>query len=291
MMKKSIVIAAIMIVIIASSASALTGVKLLTVEPGARPTGMGGAFTAVSADPYSSAFNPASSYGIGPLAGSFGHNTYWDNIGIETGYLSFRKKAITYSAGIQYASAGDLQGRGEIPSSDYYEFGAYDVMLKMGAAFRVDKDIIFGFMFGWIYEKIEQYYGSSFNADFGLLAHPINNVDFGLAIQNLGGKMKIREEEYDLPRAIRAGIAYKNNSLLAAGDVVIQDDDTHLHLGGEYFIKQTLFLRAGYRFGYDTKDFSAGIGFVRRNFRFDYAFMPYKDNLNDSHLFNITFHL
>jgi hypothetical protein len=291
MIKRNIIIIAIAIILAAPSGWALTGIKLLTVEPGARPTGMGGAFTAIAADPYSSAFNPAASYGIGPLSGSFGHNAYWENIGIETGYISFKKKGITYSAGIQFAAANDLQGRGDVPSDDYYSFDANDLMFKMGAAFKIDKDIVFGLMLGWIYEKIEQYHGSSFNADFGILAHPLNNVDFGLAIQNLGGKMKIREAEYDLPTAFRAGISYKYNKLLAAGDVVVQDDETHLHLGGEYLIKQVLYLRAGYRMGYDTKDISAGIGFVHRNFRFDYAFIPYKDNLGDSHLININFHL
>lgn len=274
-----------------SPAFAFTGMSLLAVEPGARPSGMGGAFTAVTLDPYSAAYNPAASYGIGPLAGSLGHNAYWQNIRIETAYLAFQKRAIAFATGIQFAVDGDIQGRGETPSSDYDPFDAHDVALKMGAAFRVDKDVIFGVMLGWIFEKIERYRGSAFCADLGLLTQPTSRLNVGLAVTNLGGKMQLREEEFSPPTAVRVGASYKFEKFLSAADIVMQDDDFHMHLGGEYSVAANFFLRAGYRFGYDTRDFSAGAGFVKRNLRIDYAFVPYKGILRDSHLINLTFHL
>ena len=269
---------------------ALSGLKLLTVEAGARPAGMGGAFTAVAEDPYSAAYNPAAGYKIGPLAASVGYNSYWQNISIQTGYLAFEKKEITYMTGIQFAAVSNLQGRTE-PTSDYYPFDAHDVAIKAGAAFRVDKDVVFGFMVGWLFEKIEQYRGSTFSADLGLMTTPLDKLDVGFAVLNLGSKMMIREEKYKLPTTFRAGASYQFKNFLPAADIVVQDDKLHTHLGGEYNISDNFFLRAGYRIGYDLSSFSAGAGFSKRNLRIDYAFVPYKNEFNDSHLINLTFQL
>ncbi len=273
------------------SAFALGGLKLMTVEPGARPSGMGGAFTAVTADPYSPAYNPAASYGVGPLRGAIGHNAYWENIRLETGYLSFEKDQIYYSVGTQFAVVGDIQGRGNTPTSDFYPFDLHDFSLKAGAAFNVDSNIIIGVMAGWFFEKIESYRGSALNADLGILVLASPKLNLGASALNLGAKMKLREEEYSLPTTYRVGASYRLTHLLSAADVVIQDNDFHVHLGGEYEIKGNFLMRAGYRFGYDSKNFSAGVGFVQRNFRVDYAFMPYTNNLGDSHLINLTFQL
>lgn len=290
-MRKTLIISIALCLISVPPIFGQTGLDLLMVEAGARPSGMGGAFTAVVQDPYSAGYNPAAAFGIGSLAASIGHNTYWENIRIETGYLSFQKKSITFSTGVQFAVDGNLQGRGLTPTSDYTAFDAHDISFKTGVSFEVDKDVVFGFMLGWMFEKIENFHGSAFNADIGLLTRPLTDLNVGFAVLNLGQKMKIREEEYKLPTAFRAGVSYRFARFLPAADIVIQDDDFHLHLGGEYKVSSSLFLRTGYRFGYDTKDFSAGAGFARRNLRIDYAFLPYKDNLWDSHLINLTFQL
>ena len=269
---------------------AASGLKLLTVEAGARPSGMGGAFVSITADPYSTAYNPAASYGVGPLTGGLGYNTYWENIRIETGYISFEKKSIVFSTGVQFAVVSDLQGR-QTPTSDYYPFDAHDVSIKTGAAFRVDKDVIFGLMFGWMFEKIDTYRGDAFSLDLGLLTQPYPNLNAGIAVQNLGSKIKLRSEEYSLPTTFRTGYSYKYRKFLLATDIVVLDDDFYFHLGGEYEVGPGFSLRAGYRAGYDLHNLSAGAGFTRRNFRIDYAFVPYKNNFSDSHLFNLTFTL
>ncbi len=269
---------------------ALSGLKLLTVEAGARPAGMGGAFTAVAGDPYSAAYNPAAGYKIGPLAASIGYNTYWQNTRIETGYMSFEKKGICYMTGVQFAVISNLQGRTG-PTSDYYPFDAHDVAIRTGASFKVDKDVIFGFMLGWVFEKIDQYRGSAFAVDLGLMTTPIEKLNVGLAIQNLGSKLMIREEKYKLPTTFRAGASYRMNKFMPVVDAVILDDKFHTHLGGEYTFYNNFFLRAGYRIGYDLSNFSAGAGFSKGNLRIDYAFVPYKNEFNDSHLINLTFQL
>ena len=287
-MKKTVVTMIMLVCLTIVVGHAESGMKMLTAEAGARATAMGGAFTSITADPYSAAYNPAGTWGVTDVTGSVGHNTYWENTRIETGYLSFHKHSTIFTAGVQFASVDDLEGRVG-PTDDFYEFGAHEVSIKIGAAFQLEPKYILGFSLGWMYEKIDVEEGSAINFDLGLLMQPYPNLNIGLAVLNFGSTISLRDEDYDLPRTYRAGISYTFRDFTPSADIVYLDDEAYVHLGGEYKLYNQFFIRSGYRVGYDTKDFSAGAGFVRRNFRLDYAYLPFKSGLNDSHLINLTF--
>ena len=289
-MKKTYLFLTLLLFLLAGSGYSQIGLKILTAEAGARSVGMGGAFSSITADPYSGAYNPAATWGIAHVKGSFGYNTYWENTRIESGYLSFHKRATVITAGVQFAAVDELEGRTG-PTDDFYEFGAHDVSIKVGAAFEIEPKYILGFSVGWMYEKIDVNEGSAFNFDLGLLMQPYPDLNIGLAVLNFGSTIQLRDESYDLPRTYRGGISYTYHDFTPSADVVYLDDDLFFHFGGEYKLYNQIFLRSGYRVGYDTKDFSAGAGFVRRNFRIDYAFLPFKDGLTDSHVINLTFEI
>jgi hypothetical protein len=266
------------------------GVKMLSVEHGARAIGMGGAYTSISADPFSAAYNPAAVRGITKLSGSFGYNSYWGNSRIEDGYVAFEKRGVTFSAGVQFAAVDDMEKR-TIASDDYLPFDAHDVSFKIGVAFELEKNYYLGFAIGWINEKIDHYSDFAFNFDIGLLVHAYPGLNVGVAILNYGSTLRLREESYDLPTSYRAGISYTYKTLTGAVDVVRLDGDLYTHLGAEYNHKDMFYIRSGYRIGYDSKDISAGVGFSKRNFRIDYAFLPFDGSLGSTHIFNLTFHL
>jgi len=265
------------------------GLKILTVEAGARPAGMGGAFTSISGDPYGAAYNPAAPFGTPSPTTSLGYNTHWTNTRIETGYITFEKRSVFITAGIQLGAIDDIEGRGAVPTDDFVPFSAHDISVKVGAAFEIDSNYVVGFALGLMYEDIDVYDGSAFNFDLGLLMTPQPNLNVGLAVLNFGSTIKLREISYDLPTTYRGGVSYRYGNVTGAVDGVKLNDDYYVHLGGEYLIDNKFFLRTGYRFGYDAKDFSAGAGFSNRNIRIDYTFLPYKEGLNDSHLFNLTY--
>jgi len=283
-------IIAISVLLISQVSQAETGVKMLTAEAGARPVGMGGAFSSIGGDPYSAAYNPAARWGTQGLKGSIGYDTYWENTRIETGYIAFAKKNVVVSGGLHFAAVDNLEGRVG-PTEDYIKFDAHDIMFKAGAAFELEENYIFGFSVGMIYEKIDNYDDAAFNFDLGLLMTPSEAVSIGMAVLNFGSTLQLRDESYDLPTSYRAGISYTFRQFTSAADVVNVDGETHLHLGEEFNFMNDFYIRAGYRAGYDTKDFSAGCGFSGRNLRIDYAFLPFKEGLSDSHLFNLTFEI
>lgn len=289
-MKKTALV--IVLLFISTAATAGTSARFLAVEPGARPVGMGGAFTSITGDPYAAAYNPAAVFGVENLSGSVGHNTYWENTSLQSGYVIFEKRSIAFNAGIQYAEIGDIEARGDTPTEDpLYLFESQDVSFKAGAAFRVHRNVAVGFSAGWVFEKIDNYRDYALFGDLGILVTPTENLNIGASALYLGQKLKLDLIEYDLPAAYRFGASYKISDALIAADIVNEDDDNHLHLGAEYGIASQFFLRTGYRTGYDSRDISFGVGFAHRNFRFDYAYLPYSDKLDDSHLINLTFTL
>jgi hypothetical protein len=269
-----------------------SGVQFLSLESGARPIGMGGAFTSITADPHAGAYNPAASSGIEVLTGSFGHNTYWKNRRFETGFLSFPKGSFVFNVGLQYSEVKDIEARQSATSEPDYYFNSPDFSIKAGFSYPIIDIVQAGFSLGWVFEKIDTYRGHAFSADLGVLVTPIPRMNVGLSVMNLGTKMKINLEEYEMPVITRFGVSYQLDKFIPAADFVYYDSDLRFHLGGEYVINEVLFLRAGYRSGYDTKEISAGAGFAMRNFRIDYAFLPYdEDDLGDSHIFTLTFSL
>lgn len=286
-----IIFSLILVLLYCLPAYADSGVKFLSLETGAGPVGMGGAFTAYTAEPYSAAYNPAAIFGIKSMSGSFGHDTYWKNRRFESGYVSFRKGPIVYNVGLQFSEVSDLEARQTATVDSDYNFSSPNLSLKFAGAFKINKTITAGLSLGWIFEKIDFYRGSAYTADLGLIVKPRPDLTVGLSVLNIGTKMKINVEEYSIPTTLRVGAVYNYQNFKPALDLVYFDNNMYLHFGGEYKIKDILFLRAGFRTGYDTKDISAGAGFVRRNIRIDYAFLPYKNKLGDSHIFSLTFSL
>ena len=272
------------------NASADVGVRMLSAEQGARAIGMGGAYTSITADPFSAAYNPASVRGVTTFTGSFGYNSYWENSRIESGYIAFEKRAITFLAGMQFAAVDNIEGR-VIAHDDFYEFSAHDINFKVGAAFELEPNYYLGFAVGWISEKIDNYSDFAFNFDLGLMFQAYPDLYVGIAVLNYGSTLKLAEEAYDLPTMYRGGVSYTMYDITGAVDLVQFDGEIYTHIGSEYNYKDMLFIRGGYRIGYDTKDFSAGAGFTKRNFRIDYAFLPFSGSLGSAHTFNLTFHL
>jgi hypothetical protein len=259
---------------------------------------MGGASVAVPNEPNATYYNPASAAWAEKFALSFGHNTHWENIRIESGYfIGNLNKRTSLHGGIRYAAVTNLESR-LIPSSEPDNiFSAYDVSFKGGLGYLIDDRLALGIALGWFIEKIDIYRGSAFNVDLGALYSASGQMNFGASVTNLGSALSLSvsgQEDTDdipLPTTYRVGGSYRHDRYLGAVDIVYLDDATHLNLGVEANLHEFFALQAGYMINYDTKNLSAGASFHRRNITVDYAFVPYSGNLGTSHLFNLTFTL
>ncbi len=274
------------------------GAALLKVDATARPAGMGGAFVSIAADARSPIYNPAAAVGGEGFQLSLGHTEYWEDVRLETGVFT---KSVSSQwwlhGGIRYGTVDNIEAR-EIASTEPTSlFDANDVSFKLGLARMVTGNVAVGVSAGWILEKIEAFSGSAFNLDLGVWARPRENLSVGASVTQLGGDLELTasgkgvSETVTLPTIYRAGMSYVFDRYLGAADLVIVDDEVHVHLGAEATVHAMLSLRTGYMTGYDTRSFTVGASFSKREVTVDYAFVPFGENLGNSHLFNLTLSL
>lgn len=271
------------------------GAALLKVDATARPAGMGGAFVSIAGDARSPIYNPAAAVSGSGFQLSLGHTEYWEDVRLETGVFTKTLAPRWWlHGGIRYGTVDNIEAR-EIASTEPTSlFDANDVSFKMGVAYMLTQRFAIGVSGGWILEKIEAFRGSVFNLDLGVWAKLRHNVDIGASVTQLGSDLELTadgkgvSEEVPLPTIYRVGGSYAYERYLGAADVVIIDDEAHLHLGAEAMVHEMFTVRAGYMTGYDSKSFTAGVSFTRRQVTVDYAFVPFSENLGNSHLFNLT---
>jgi hypothetical protein len=124
----------------------------------------------------------------------------------------------------------------------------------------------------------------------GLLYRLDNGLILHGSAANLGPKYSMNSQKQDIPATYRLGASFHRKEATVSADYVnIKSGDSHIHLGAEYLVQEMLYIRAGYQSGYDSRNFSAGAGFVYKNIRIDYAFVPYKYDLGSTHRFTATY--
>lgn len=296
-MKRRFIITAVLASLVSCSATYGDGLALMKIEQGARPAAMGGAFVGVPSDVVSSMYNPAGAVDINQFTATFGHTSYWENIRLESGFFAMNLSSRSFiHGGIRFAVVDELEGR-LAPSSEFESFQAHDISFKGGFAYRISPRLAAGGAMGWFIEKIDAWRGSAFNIDLGLLYQASENTNIGASVVNLGGDFSLSKSGFtgsrdiSLPTTYRAGAAYSFRDYLGTADIVVVDDEFHLHVGAEAAIQKVFRLRAGYMLNYDSKNIAAGAAFSKRNLTVDYAFVPYSNDLGSSHLFNLTFSL
>lgn len=140
-------------------------------------------------------------------------------------------------------------------------------------------------------EKIEKESAPGFAADAGVLYElPIKNkiLAIGMTARNFGTKMQFINENYELPSSVDLGIGYEWKSLLMGLDVWLpMHSIASVHIGGEYSYRDLVTLRVGYKTNtIESLNAFAGLclgaGFGWKNYRIDYAFVPYAE-LGNTH--------
>jgi hypothetical protein len=222
------------------------------------------------------------------LSGVFPVGSIGGTVGLSTSFISYGTITRTSETGI-----------------DLGTFEAFDFAFQASYGTSLTKKLKGGISAKFLWSHLaeqgagkEQGKGTSngFALDFGLLYHATEKLNFGMALTNLGPKMKYIDANQadDLPRNLSVGFAYK----------LLHSEDLRMTVTGEYnkmmvglndkfadeLLKEAVFnggvettflnLISG-RFGYvydeegDVKVWTIGLG-IRpiEHFRFDVAYIP-----------------
>lgn len=276
-----------------------TGAQFLKIAPGARPSGMGGAFSAVADDLNAIYWNPAGLALQKDRQASASYIKYFQ--GVNIGFLGYSQEAFGYGTlgvGFNYLTVGDIERRATDVDTSVETFGANDmaVYLSYGSTSllgRFVENLNFGMSLKYIKQTIDTENASSYAFDAGTLYKtPIKHLSASLGVYNVGSKVKFVEESDSLPMDVRLGAAYKffQETFLVAADLddYINDERIYSQLGMEYTFNKAVSIRAGYKFGMDSNKLGGaagigtGFGVNVWGVQLDYAYVPFGE-LTDTH--------
>jgi hypothetical protein len=299
-MRRFIVISfllALMLTAVARGQSGQTSFDFMLIGLGSRAAAMGEAYTAVGGDVGAAYFNPASAGLMKNTEFSLMHVNYLTDVTMDHFMVLSHAQRFHYGLGLYYGTVSDIERRDLIPTDEPLgKFDEHNFAASFIWSLPVSERFYIGNSIKWAYEKLDINSASALGLDFGVYYVLNSNLDFGTSLRNLGTKPKFESTSYDLPLELRFGLAYhllprnRVNGLILAADYILPkwgNDKSKLALGFEYSYHNLVALRMGYDFGYDSRNFSIGGGIAYTNYYFDYAFVPSKNNFNDTHRFTL----
>jgi len=176
-------------------------------------------------------------------------------------------------------------------------FKPYDVAFGVSYAHPLGESFAAAVTAKLIYEKIDIYSDVGFAFDF-FLTHKalIEGLMFAASATNVGSKINLKDEPFNLPTAFRVGAAWTpvgdflQEKLTLAGDVVVPNDTKEkAHIGVEFNLIPEFSLRAGTRINYENQGLTAGAGFRAGVLGVDYAYEESTvEGFDDGHKFSLN---
>jgi opacity protein-like surface antigen len=255
-----------------------TAAAFSKVGVGARPIGMGGAFTATADDITAIYWNP------GGLASTYGSEAYFNHVNwfadVRVDFAGFSTRLSDFGVlGVFVTVMGmdEMAVRTiEMPEGTGELFNAGGLIIGLSYARNLTEQFSLGANAKYIREYIWNSTASGIAFDVGTLYRipVLNELRLGASVSNFGTKMRmegrdnvtvtesgggnanlinteIQLDEFDLPLLFRIGVAVdairgETFRLTAAVDAVHPNDNTeYLNTGFEFAWNEILFLRAG----------------------------------------------
>ena len=298
----------LLVTVLCFTAEAKTGFDLSTAGSGARPMGMGRAYTAVSDDINAIFTNPA---GLGKQKGwgltsmstkMMGRVDYKMLGGIyptehgtfgvgylsamtPAGYATTDKASLASAVPLSYGTSQLSLSYG-IDLSEMIKISGTTANLSLGAAYRATAS------------KFEGTDGSGTGGglDVGVIFRPLANVSTGLTLQNVGGGINWKNgTKEELPLVTKLGAACDLGRTRVAIDVENGAGASLLHTGAEYRPTDNIALRLGAEqtpsgASETALNLTAGVGLKLAGFSFDYAYRQDGGLAeNSNHYFSLSY--
>lgn len=288
MKNKRLLAAAVLLVTPAVVFAGGTTASFLKLGSGARATGLGGAYTAVSGEINAISYNPA---GLANLKRSEAGFTRAELVeGVSYNFLGYSRPAAkgNIGLGVNYLGQAAIEGRGANREATG-SFLASDTAINLAYARPVTSRAGVGLNFKYITSRIAGESATGWAVDAGWQYRtPVKGLGLGFAVQNLGPKLKFLDEGSALPLTASAGAGYMllDNVLLSLDlSRQVNEKKTVFSFGSEYAVFNSLFMRAGYLANAvtsvtgiaDAGGFKAGFGLKLKSFSLDYAVTPFGD--------------
>ena len=250
---------------------------------GARPIGMGSAFTAISDDAHAIYYNPSGLAQIrrGELTAGYGriYVGLKDRSNLGTGFVGVAqslKQGKLGTMGVGWTSLS-LEGayREDEVSLAYGKEVIWDGVFVGGSAKILKRSFASD-----LYTEIDPLFinkgnkTSNISFDLGMIYRPTANYSFGFVMKNvnqpdigLGGQERV-------PLEIRGGFGYHQRQLVFDGEISRKDKDVTVAMGLEKYLYKMVGFRAGFNVGSRNKrEIATGLSYKGPHIGVDYAFV------------------
>lgn len=271
-----------------------TTATFLKIGVGARALGLGGAYASIGDNIDAVFYNPAGLNLTINQELSFMHLEHFADICYECfGYSKRLSPSKVLAASLSHLHMGKFTGWDKT-GIETDSFSVHDSLFNITYAQSLTENIFIGTNIKFIKQKLANYSSKCIALDFGFLGvSTTKELRYGASLQNLGNKVKFDKVEDKLPLNLKFGISYKylDEAMVTGMEInAPYDHKINYHLGSEYSLGDIFTLRLGYQSGpaeYNT-GLSGGFGLKYQDFYLDYAFVPYSEELENSHYISFS---
>ncbi|HKK21372.1 MAG TPA: PorV/PorQ family protein [candidate division Zixibacteria bacterium] len=292
--------------------------SFLQIPIGARPAAMGGSYISISDDGAAPFYNPAGLSGLRKtlFASSYRAMGLDRTLGYVEGIFPAKGEA---AIGVNwlYAGSGSVEARNSDGDKLGFDLSQHNHDFSVFFAKRFENVLSAGFKASYLHTKFSEMTAYSVAIDIGAMFHlsqlfdrerrdlmPIQDIQAGLVVRNLGAKYHWSNEKYYLAHStdilgstqddrvpvevgVGASARFLNRKLTLSTDLVKTEHlPIRFHGGGEYIVASNFAIRSGL----SGKQFTAGTGYL---FKFpstvlaiDYAFSTDRVGEGSEHIFS-----
>ncbi len=273
----------------------------MRMNVGAKSEGFGGAFTALADDGTSVYWNPAVSVFNREkhVQGNYSHLSFDRSFNVLSYTHKFPLK--NFALGVMFVNSGtsDIQGY----SADNQKEGTFtasDNAFLLSGSYAVNQFFSFGGNLKFLMNKVENQSDNGFGLDLATFYRPIEEIKIGLVAHDIYTKVGNKSTIGRLPWNIKLGLAVQEvfEELTLTSDLTKVEGDSKIGyaFGGEWkFWDKTSELEIAFRSGvntvsFDNLGFSAGVGFKKNRFGFEYAFVSNQESVfGQSHIISTSY--
>jgi len=266
----------------------------LKIDAATRATAMGGAFVGVANDVNTVFWNPAGLTQIEKREFSAMYNSWFADINYTSGaYSQPLGENAAVAVSLIYLQS-EIERRFDDTEEPDSTFNAYSFAAGLSGGYALIPGVFsLGGTLKFIGQDFDVDESDGMAADLGGLIH-MGNLSLGASAQNI--KLRMSIDDASLPLNVRVGGAYQftEDAIIAGEFNKLGAGEASYHIGLEKWVRNLLAIRVGYTLGNEDNPkagLSAGLGLRAYgtkpledlSFQFDYAYVPDRDGLGDTH--------
>ncbi|MCF7857806.1 MAG: PorV/PorQ family protein [Candidatus Cloacimonetes bacterium] len=271
------------------------GFQLLKISSGPEAAAQAGTGAFYSGEAFSFMQNPTALLFNNDNMISIAQNYWIFDTKLNTGGYGSSNGKTAFGAAYRYLDYGKLENRTDTGLL-IGEFHPMDLILTFNFGYRIKPNQYAGINVNALYEKIDtaSSYGYTFDIAYTYIT-VLRGQKLSIAVKNLGRTSEMENETIMLPISFELGIVQEAeiNNIGIAGECKflkhVDDDIVRIVIGSTIQLNNILDIKFGYKHKFDAESFTLGFGLNLKNISFDYAYVPFKYNVNDVHVIGLSY--